>query len=81
MLLHPKKLNLNPDLEERMKCITNPIFKSSLKCFGIISYETGKINNKQIEALQKLWNDHLNLTENLIKYFFQTFQLQKNLKE
>ena len=48
MLLHPKKTKFKSGFgRKRMKCITNPIFKSSLKCFGIISYETGKINNKQ----------------------------------
>jgi ribosomal protein L16/L10AE len=55
MLLHPKKTKFKSEFgRKRMKCITNPILRSSLKCFGIISYETGKINNKQIEALRKI---------------------------
>ena len=49
MLLHPKKTKFKSGFgRKRMKYINNPILKSSLKCFGIISYETGKINNKQI---------------------------------
>ena len=55
MLLHPKKTKFKSAFgRKRMKCITNPILRSSLKCFGIISYETGKISNKQIEALRKI---------------------------
>ena len=54
MLLYPKKTKFKVLFSrKKIKNSNKFILKSSLKTFSIISLETGKINNKQIESLHK----------------------------
>ena len=55
MLLHPKKTKFKTLFSrKRTKFLNKPIFSSLLKSFAIISVESGKLNNKQIESLRKI---------------------------
>ena len=54
MLLYPKKTKFKVLFSrKKIKNSNKFIFKSSLKTFALISLETAKINNKQIESLHK----------------------------
>ncbi len=54
MLLYPKKSKFKTLFSrKRIKFLNNPTFSSSLKSFAIVSAESGKLNNKQMESLRK----------------------------